>query len=176
MSYVACWLFIVFLKRHTKPVYDNNCSREQTHTSCTVCLFALELSSVKTFSCTCKITSSVWISRSLLSRLPELRNERKSWKCNISPAIFFFLFFFHPEGEQEEAWLTEAGLAQMVDNSLAPNLDEVSVICHLFQQMDCSQLHICIWNLLTEVCVRLINRKRTTGCSCPHWPGVRRQQ
>lgn len=98
MSYVACRLFIVFLKRHTKPVYDNNCSREQTHTSCTVCLFALELSSVKTFSCTCKITSSVWISRSLLSRLPELRNERKSWKCNISPAIFFFLIFLSSRG------------------------------------------------------------------------------
>lgn len=28
------------------------------------------------------------------------------------------------EGEQEEAWLTEAGLARMVDNSLAPNVEE----------------------------------------------------
>lgn len=41
--------------------------------------------------------------------------------------------FFPPEGEQEEAWLTEAGLAQMVDNSLAPNVEEVTDICPVFE-------------------------------------------
>lgn len=92
MSYVTCRLFIVFLKRRTKPVYDNNCFREQTHASRTVCLFALELSSVRTFSCTCTITSSVWISRSPPSCLPELRNERKSWKFNTSPVISLLIF------------------------------------------------------------------------------------
>lgn len=32
------------------------------------------------------------------------------------------------EGEQEEAWLTEAGLAQLFDDSLAADQDQVSII------------------------------------------------
>lgn len=42
------------------------------------------------------------------------------------------LFFFLPEGEQEEAWLTEAGLARLFDDSLATDQDQVSIVYPLF--------------------------------------------
>lgn len=32
------------------------------------------------------------------------------------------------EGEHEEAWLAEAGLAQLVDDSLTADLDQVSTV------------------------------------------------
>lgn len=56
----------------------------------------------------------------------------KSNKSNI------FLFYFPrsfslSEGEQEEAWLTEAGLAQLFDDSLAADLDQVSIVYPLFK-------------------------------------------
>lgn len=38
------------------------------------------------------------------------------------------------EGEQEEAWLTEAGLARLFDDSLAADQDQVSIIVPLFKQ------------------------------------------
>lgn len=146
MSYVACWLFIVFLKRHTKPVYDNNCSRVQTHASCTVWLFVLELSSVKTSSCTCKITSSAWISRSLPSRLPELRIERKSWKFNLSPVIFLHIFL-SSRGGTRGGVAYRGGACADGGQLTGPqpwwgghNLSLIST------DVDCRQLHICMWN------------------------------
>lgn len=39
--------------------------------------------------------------------------------------MFCFLF---PEGEQEEAWLTEAGLARLFDDSLSADQDQVQTI------------------------------------------------
>lgn len=40
---------------------------------------------------------------------------------------FIFLSFSLSEGEQEEAWLTEAGLARLFDDSLAADQDQVSI-------------------------------------------------
>lgn len=90
-------------------VYDNNCPPAQTATSCAVWPFAPEASGAEPFPAPVRLApaSRPWLAPSL---------------CTSPRSL-------HSEGEQEEAWLTEAGLAQMVDNSLAPNVEEVTDIC-----------------------------------------------
>lgn len=75
-------------------------------------------------SCTCTIMPCEAL---VSSRL----HQSKSLTWTYIFHLFVSLPSFHSEGEQEEAWLTEAGLAQMVDNSLTPNVEEVTNSCHL---------------------------------------------
>lgn len=96
-----------------------------------LCLWLL----LSPLSLSCTSTQSFYLLFSLHTSLPLslVVSHKVVIAVYISGIFYLSLSCSLSEGEQEEAWLTEAGLARLFDDSLAADLDQVSIINLLFK-------------------------------------------